>query len=87
MQGNKAHETSAPWNYTLSGYTPKMFLGMNFGQNYMQKCRESHKTSIGNLVINNSVGALGSFSSRHDVLLMFVHEMSQMTGFNLSVDD
>ena len=40
--GNKAHETSASWNYTLLGYTPKAFWGITFGQNYTQRCRELH---------------------------------------------
>ena len=29
---NKGHETSASWNYTLLGHTPKLSWGIDFGQ-------------------------------------------------------
>ena len=38
--GNKAHETSASWNYTLWGYTPEMYWRNQLSQNRMQKGRE-----------------------------------------------
>ena len=43
MLGNKTQETSVSRTYTLLGYTPEIFLGINFGQNYTRKSRELHK--------------------------------------------
>ena len=37
-----AYETSASWDYTLLGYMPEIFWGMNLGDyfnNSMKKCR------------------------------------------------
>ena len=37
--GNKAHETSASWNYTFLGYTPNFFGGISLGQEGAQNTR------------------------------------------------
>ena len=51
--GDKAHETSASWDYTLQGYTPETFWGIELGQEYMQKSRELHRNIRGNLISNH----------------------------------
>ena len=55
LLGNKAHETSASWNYTLLGYTPTLFWGLEVSQHYTQTSWPLHNAIFGNLISNHFV--------------------------------